>query len=80
MFKTLTAMCLALLLTGCGLSRKQTKPLTLPQPPSEALLPCTVPELTGGNAADVETDLKMRGAAIAQCEAKRRRLVDVWPK
>lgn len=80
MSRILPAMLLALLLSGCGLSRKQTKPLSLPQPPSEAMLPCFIPAISGGRSEDVELDLKMRGAAISQCEAKRRQLIEAWPK
>lgn len=78
--RILLPMLLALALTGCGLSRKQTKPLTLPQPPAQALSECTIPPLSGGRSEDVENDLKERGNVIAQCEAKRRKLIEAWPR
>lgn len=72
---TLAACCLS----ACGPSRKVTLPLRLPAPPAEALQPCRIPALTGGNAEAIEAALIERGAAIADCESKRAALVRGWP-
>ena len=80
MFRILLLMSLALMLTACGTFRKVTPPLLLPAPPSDALQPCAIPALLGGSAEAVELALIERGAEIARCEAKRRALVQGWPK
>ena len=80
MFRILLLMSLALMLTACGTSRKVTPPLLLPAPPASALQPCTIPAIVAGDAAGVETALIERGAEIARCEAKRRALVQGWPR
>lgn len=74
-------LCGAWSLSGCAPSRKLTPPqLQLPAPPSEAMKPCTIPALRGGDAAAVDAALIERGAAIMACEAKRRALVAGWPR
>ena len=81
MFKILLPMFLALMMAGCSTSRKVTPPpLAIPQPPSDALQPCAIPALLGGSAEAVELALIERGAEIARCEAKRRALVQGWPR
>ena len=81
MFKILLPMFLVLMITGCSTSRKVTPPpLAIPQPPSDALQPCAIPALLGGSAEAVELALIERGAEIARCEAKRRALVQGWPR
>ena len=52
----------------------------LPLPPSEALIPCAIPALGGGDAASVDAALIERGAAVMACEARRLALVRGWPK
>jgi hypothetical protein len=32
------------------------------------------------SSADVERVIRLSDAAVAQCEAKRRLLIDAWPK
>jgi hypothetical protein len=78
---TKTALLFAVCLTSaCGPLRKLTPPRVLPPPPSEALLPCAIPAIGGGDAASVDAALIERGAAIMACEVKRRALVAGWPK
>jgi len=43
-------------------------------------MPCTIPPVIGGTAADIESALIMRGGAIASCETKRRALLNAWPR
>ena len=81
MFKILLPMFLVLMMAGCSTSRKvMPPPLAIPQPPSDALQPCAIPALLGGSAEAVELALIERGAEIARCEAKRRALVQGWPR
>jgi len=44
------------------------------------LVACTIPLLAGGDSAAVDRALIERGAAIADCERRRRALVAGWPK
>lgn len=77
--KILALTLLACCLIGCAPSRKVTPPLRLPAPPAEALQPCRIPVMAGGNAEAVEAALIARGAEIARCEAVRRALLLAWP-
>ena len=71
--------CAVCLTSACGPSGTLTPLRVLPQPPSEALLPCAIPALAGGDAAAVDAALIERGAAVMACEVKRRALVAGWP-
>jgi hypothetical protein len=73
---------LALVLTGCGRSLNIAQPSKPPHPPKEALEPCQVATLLNQalSSADVYGLIKRQDEAIFQCEAKRRLLVDSWPK
>jgi hypothetical protein len=61
--------------------RKPTPPpLVIPRPPVEALKECSIPRLQCGTAQCVESNLIERGVEIAACNARRRALIDAWPK
>lgn len=82
MHKPMLAALAALTLTACGGSKTLTAPLKLPPPPKAAQTPCVIPPLSDGplTAAGVEQAIRDRAIAIAECEAKRRLLVEAWPK
>jgi hypothetical protein len=71
----------ALLLAGCASSPPAVKNY-IPPIPQGALDPCLPPpfSLMMLHDRDVDAVVKLFGAAVAQCEAKRRLLVEQWPK
>ena len=68
----------ALMLAACAKSTPLA--VKLPPPPAEALKPCVAPEIRSGTAQAVERALREDAFEIASCDAKRRALIDAWPK
>jgi len=71
---------LALPLTACGRS-SPIATLSLSPPPAALDLCLPAPlSLMQIRGADMERLIRLSGAAVAQCQAKRRLLVDALPK
>lgn len=80
------AACCAALLTGCGPSTT-SMPLSpnLPAPPAKAKEPCApTPQRRqpDGSATAADDDGTIRDGRfdLAECEAKRRLLLEAWPR
>jgi len=81
MRRLMLAGLLALPLTACSRSSRIAT-LSLPSPPDAALNQCLPAPLNlmQLSSADVERVIRLSDAAVAQCEGKRRLLVDASPK
>lgn len=85
MTRALLTMFCVCLLTGCAHRRVPGAPsLTLPKPPIEATEPCAfVPLVKRKDGAqgrrEVELSYAAKDKALADCEAKRAKLVEAWP-
>lgn len=76
----------AVALTGCARSTRSMPSLpTLPRPPAAALVPCVATpqhRQADGSASAADDDATIRDGRfdLAACEARRRLLVEAWPR
>ncbi len=75
----------ACLLSACTTSKPIAVPYSRPQPPAQALIPCLVTALVKTaegalTSAGAEGAIRDGDAALAECDAKRRLLIESWPK
>ena len=86
MLRPLLAGLCALARTACaGSTRLMPSLPTIPTPPVAATAPCQptrVPRQADGSAtaADAEDAIRSGRLDLAACEAKRRLLLDAWPR
>ena len=81
----LLAALAALMLTACGGSTRSMPRFELPPPPQAALGPCSPTPAHrqpdgSATAADAEATIRDGRFDLAQCDAKRRALVDAWAR
>lgn len=81
----LLAVLAASMLTACGASTCSTLNSALPAPPAAAMAPC-IPtparRQPDGSATSADSEGTIRDGRfdLAACDAKRRLLVDGWPR
>lgn len=86
MRRLMLGACCVVMLTGCARSTPSMPSLPkLPDPPAAALVPCEpTPQRrqADGSASAADDDGTIRDGRfdLAACEAKRRLLVEGWPK